>query len=280
MLYRTIQRHLRRLKSTIALNQKKTILLQELARLNGQKHTEGISFIEVRTAKEIESFMLSTINNDVLCGSLGSDEYWQGLLTNPVDIIIQAIFEDTLVGFVLIRTNYECRPKGCTKNKSWNSFYIELICSTFKGGGVDLMNQVKQLARLEKRSTIHLSSVIDLVPYYAMKHQFVISRDCYPKMETEITHLFDLIQSIKQIQNRRVELVLLTKTTHTKQIRDTIKAERVQMNRRIGIMSRQKKVLIDKFRDVSTFQLKYMDRVATAENVVDDGVYMSFCVST
>jgi hypothetical protein len=275
MLYRTVQRHLRRLKSTIALNQKKTILLAELERLNGQTHRNRISFIEIRTADEIESF-ISTMEKDELCGSLGSDAYWQGLLMHPVDIVIKAILDEEVVGFVLLRTNYACGPKGCTVDKKWNSFYIELICSKTKGGGSVLMNHVKQLARLENKSSIHLSSVVDLIPYYAEKHQFVISNQCYPQMETEIKHLYTINKRIRTIQHRRLELVILTRTKH---IRDSIHAERVKMNRHMVILSRQKKKLLEKFRDVSTFQLKNADTVATTENVIDDGVYMSFCMS-
>jgi hypothetical protein len=269
MLYRTLQRHLRRLKSTIALNQKKTILLEEFERLS--KPTT-CSFIELRAADEIKSFM-TTMNKEVFCGPLGSDEYWQGLLTYPVDIVIKAIIKDIVVGFVLIRTNYGCEMTGCMIDTKWNSFYIELICSNVKRGGISLIDRVKHLARLENVSNIHLSSVVDLIPYYADKHHFLISRDCYPQMETEIAHLLSIVKGIKQIQDRREEL-----KRPNKQVRYRIKAERIQMNKQMGILSRQKKSLIDKFRQVSTFQLKYPDRVATAKDVVDEGVYMSFCM--
>ena len=145
MSYRNIQQHLRRLRSTIALNQKKTISLQELERLTNSTTPAEVSFIELRTAKEIESFM-TTMNREVLCGSLGSDVYWQGLMTHPVDIVIKAILKDVVVGFVFIRTNYACQSTGCMIDKKWNSFYIELICSSSKGCGTGLINRVKHLA--------------------------------------------------------------------------------------------------------------------------------------
>ena len=241
--------------------------MQELERLTIDDSTE-VSFIELRNADEIESFM-TVMDKESLCGALGSDIYWQGLMENPADLIIKAMLKGVVVGFVLIRINYACQSTGCMMDKKWNSFYIELICSNSKGCGTGLINQVKNIARLENIATIHLSSLVDLIPYYSDKHHFRISRDCYPQMETEIADLIRILRGIRQIQNRRDELRTTTKN---------VRAERLQMNKNMGIFSRQKKSLIDKFRDVSTFQLKHPDRKATSEDVIDEGVYMSFCL--
>ena len=275
MSYRTIQRRLRALGSTIRLNQKKHILLQEL-----EDATESnVGLIELRDPDEIREFTSSIVDRpDSICGTLGSSQYWQGLLTWPVDIVVKAIHEGTVAGFVLIRTNYDCTSTGCRTYKTGNSLYIEVICSTVTGFGTRLMEYVKRLARKEQKNRIHLSALFDVVSYYADKHQFHISSDCYPQKETEIELLSELRKNTHSINKRRKELTHTMKQKPTKSVKDSIKSERGQLTIRKKLIKQQETEVLDTFRSVSTYQLKHPDQSATAENVMDEGVFMSFCL--
>jgi hypothetical protein len=285
MSYRTIQRRLRALGSTIKLNQKKTILLHELMNATERKKIEAdrkemeVEFIVLRNPAEIRAFTLSVISEkDSLCDMLGSDFYWKGLLTWPVDIVISAMHAGTVIGFVLIRTNYACAPTGCRTDTMWNSFYVEVICSKVVGVGGRLMDQVKGLAREEKKSKIHLSALLGLVSYYATKHQFQISNDCYPKMEKEIELLSQIRQSTQSIKRRRTELSYEMKQNPKKHEKAAIKSERGQLMARMKEHKIQETEVLEALISVSTYQLKHPKESATITDVFDEGIFMSFCV--
>ena len=286
MLYRTIQRRLRALGSTIKLNQKKTILLQELMNMTklkqnekSRKEVETVEFIEMRNPDVIRAFTMSIMSEkDSLCGSLGSDMYWQGLLTSPVDIVITTMLDGILVGFVFIRTNYACTSTGCRTDAMWNSFYVEVICSKVVGVGGRMMDQVKRLARKEKKSKIHLNALLDVVSYYATKHQFQISNDCYPHMENEIELLSQIRQGTQDVKRRRAELSFQMKQKPKKHEKNVINSERAQLVKRTKVYKLQEIDVLEAFRSVSTYQLKHPGESITTTDVLDEGIFMSFCV--
>jgi len=282
MLYRTIQKKLRSLKSTIALNQKKYILLRELEYLLAAKQAAAaatvpvVEYREIRSPVAINAFM-KTVDRS-LCKNLGSQPYWEGLVAWPVDVVIHAVQAGTTVGFVLVRNDYVCTKSGCGTHLTHNAFYIELICG--QGGvGSRLIDHVKKLARQENKSNIHLSALFDVISYYASKHQFMISTGCYPRMEAEIGQLLDLHVKKHTIQSRRVTLTTQMKTdTITKQMKASITAERRRLTTQMTALGETKTELLEKLKASSTFQLKNPGRTTTVFDVLDEGVFMSFCL--
>lgn len=277
MLYRTLQKRLRALKSTIALNQKKSILLNELESLLATKNVPAVEFREIRDPCEITVFM-STVDKS-LCNQLGSRTYWEGLLKWPVDLIIHAVHLNKTVGFVLVRNNYVCSSTGgCLTDMTRNTFYLELICG--KGGvGSQLIDYVKRLAQQERKSYIHLSALFDVISYYASKHQFIISTGCYPRMETEIEQLLDLHRRTQSITRRRMELTTLMKAKPLKLERATITSERRQLTLQMQALAVPKNELLEKLKTSSTYQLKHPGQKTSLADVLDEGIFMSFCLS-
>jgi hypothetical protein len=273
MLYRTIQRRLRALGSSIRLNQKKVILLQELDSLMNH----SLEFVVLQRPEEIRSY-ISTMDKELLCGRLGNDVYWHELETNPVDIIVKAIQDNTVVGFVMIRNNYVCKSTGCTIDGSSNSFYIELICSKGNGVGGKMIDHVKMMAISQKKSFLYLSALFDVITYYAKRHNFRISTDCYPQLEMEIAQLFDLHTETRHIAIRRQQLSYQITQKPNKRERSMINSERSDLSKRMKIATGMKRDLLDTFRKVSTYSLKYPDRNATTDDVLEQGVFMSFCL--
>jgi hypothetical protein len=273
MSYRSIQRKLRAFRSLINLNQTKVILLQELNRLQAQ----SLDFIELNSPESIMQ-CLATMNKDALCGELGNDAYWQGLEQTPVDIIIKAMQNGILVGIVLLRNNYVCQSTGCTTDSRSNSFYIELICSKGDGVGGKMMDHVKKLARAHKKAFLYLSALFHVITYYAKRHKFQISTDCYPKLEMEIDQLFDLRIETEYIFARRQELRLQLSRKPNRKEKYAINAERSGLNSRMKVATCRKHELLNTFRAVSTYTLKHPGRNTTIDDVLEQGVFMSLCL--
>jgi len=243
---------------------------------SGIQRTRHPNVSMLRDPDEIQRFVddLRSEHGHRLCGSLGSDVYWDGLSVDPVDIVVIATMDTQIVGFVLLRDNYGCSALGCNKQQYRNCLYIELLCS--KGYGSHLVDYVKTLAIVEKKSMLYLSAVLRAVSYYSQRHKFHVStgRDQVLLLETEIQELHVISTQIDQIEKRREELMHSRQKNRANMAEIT--AERKLLNSRMRLHRSRKIVLLEQFKSCSTYHLKYPMRIVGIEDIEDEGIFMSF----